>query len=164
MQKDFVEYKEIKLVGIKVPTSFTKECELESSQIFPCVIKYFHEKLFDKISDRKKVGVTYCVYTDYESDYKGNYSYFIGEEVTSLDNVPNDFFTLSIPEQHYVKYTTDPGSMPDVVKGAWKKIWEMSPKDLGGKRKYIADFEIYDERAEDHENIVLDIFVGIEKS
>ncbi len=51
--------------------------------------------------------------------------------------------------------------MPDVIVNAWKKIWEMSPKDLGGKRSYQTDFEIYDERAADHQNIVLDLYISI---
>jgi predicted transcriptional regulator YdeE len=52
--------------------------------------------------------------------------------------------------------------MPDVVVKTWESIWKMSPVELGGKRRYAADFEIYDERAADHQNIVLDVFVGIE--
>ena len=52
--------------------------------------------------------------------------------------------------------------MPDVIVNAWKEIWEMSPKQLGGHRSYKADFEIYDERAADHQNIVLDLYIGIQ--
>jgi len=53
--------------------------------------------------------------------------------------------------------------MPEVVREPWFKIWQMSEEDLGGKRLYKSDFEIYDERASDHQNIVLDIFIGIEQ-
>lgn len=35
------------------------------------------------------------------------------------------------------------------------------PEQLGGERSYIADFEVYDERASDHLNVVLDIYIGI---
>ena len=38
----------------------------------------------------------------------------------------------------------------------------MNENDFGGKRKYIADFEIYDERAVDSHNTVIDIYIGIE--
>jgi predicted transcriptional regulator YdeE len=54
--------------------------------------------------------------------------------------------------------------MPDVIVNAWKKIWKISSEELGGHRSYQTDFEIYDERAADHQNIVLDIYVGIESS
>jgi predicted transcriptional regulator YdeE len=45
----------------------------------------------------------------------------------------------------------------------WQEIWKMTPEDFGGKRSYVADFEIYDERALDHQNVTLDIYIGIGK-
>ena len=76
--------------------------------------------------------------------------------------LPEGFQTLHIPRQHYAKFTTNPAPLPDVIVNAWKAIWEMSPRELGGKRKYETDFEIYDERATDHQNIVLDLYIGIQ--
>lgn len=52
--------------------------------------------------------------------------------------------------------------MPDVIVNAWKEIWKMPSKQLGGHRSYKTDFEIYDERASDHQNIILDLYIGIE--
>ena len=123
--------------------------------------RYFHESLFEKIPCRKKQGTTYCVYTEYESVYTGAYTYFIGEEVTSLDSIPYGLEALTIPSQKYVKFTTGPGAMPDVLKNAWQSIWDMPSAELGGERRYLSDFEIYDERASDHINLVLDIYIGI---
>jgi predicted transcriptional regulator YdeE len=40
----------------------------------------------------------------------------------------------------------------------------MTPKDLEGERCYQTDFEIYDERASDHQKIVLDVYVGIQSN
>ncbi len=37
----------------------------------------------------------------------------------------------------------------------------MTAEELGGERNYITDFEIYDERANDPQNTVLDIYIGI---
>ena len=51
--------------------------------------------------------------------------------------------------------------MPGIVVEAWQKIWQMSDSELGGVRSYIADFEIYDERAFDPQNAVVDIYIGI---
>ena len=44
-----------------------------------------------------------------------------------------------------------------------KKIWQMGPSDWPGKRSYIADFEVYDDRAADPSNAVVDIFIGLEQ-
>jgi predicted transcriptional regulator YdeE len=32
---------------------------------------------------------------------------------------------------------------------------------FGGKRAYIADFEVYDERSRDPDNTIVDIYIGI---
>jgi len=154
---------EIKLVGLSVRTSYKQEVNKMTGLIFPCIQKYFHQKLFEKIPHRKKPGTTFCAYTDYESDYTGAYTYFIGEEVSHIEkNPPEGFAILIIPPQHYAKFTTSPAPMPEVIIDAWQSIWKMSPKQLGGKRPYITDFEVYDERAADHQRIVLDVYVGIQ--
>lgn len=162
MKKDLVKIPKINLVGISVRTSYSQELDKMNGKIFPCVRQYFHEALFEKISNRKKPGATFCVYTEYESDHKGAYTYFIGEEVESFSqSLPDGFQKLIIPEQQYAKFTNGPAAMPNVIVDAWEKIWTMSPTEMGGHRRYHTDFEIYDERASDHQNIILDIFVGI---
>ena len=162
MQQSLIKLPEIKLVGICVRTNNQQEQDKMQGKIFPCVQRYFHSQLADKIPQRKKPGTTFCAYTDYVSDYTGDYTYFIGEEVVFFaPTLPEGFERLVIPEQQYVKFTTPPAPMPDVVINAWSKIWTMSPKQLGGTRAYKTDFEIYDERASDHQNIVMDLFIGI---
>lgn len=161
MQKTHITLQPIKLVGITVRTNNQNEMN-PSSKIGPCVHGYFQQQLFDKIANRKNPGKTFCAYTDYESDYTGDYTFFIGEEVTSFDSIGEGLTTLSIPSQKYVKFTTESGSMPEVVINAWQTIWQTTPQDLGGIRRYHADFEIYDERARDPNDTILDIYVGIE--
>lgn len=163
MQKELVTMPEIKLVGICVRTSNKQELDKMKGNIFPCVQKYFHQGLAEKISSRKRPGTTLCAYTNYETDHDGEYTYFIGEEIFSFNTlVPEGFQKLVIPKQHYAKFTTMPAPIPDVIVNAWKEIWETSPKQLGGHRSYKTDFEVYDERAADHQNIVLDLYIGIE--
>ncbi len=163
MRSSSTQLAEINLMGIKIRTNYKTESNPETGRISPCVQQYFHQQLFEKISNRKKPGTTYCVYTEYKSDYTGAYTYFIGEEVSSLENIHADLETLTIPPQSYTKFTTEPGSMPKVLIDAWQTIWKMSSADLGGTRCYHTDFEIYDKlRASDHNNVVLDLFIGIE--
>lgn len=163
MRKASITMSEITLVGICVRTSYEQELDKMKGNIFPCVQRYFHKGLSEQIPNRKKPGTTFCAYADYETDYRGSYTYFIGEEVIpSSDSLPKGFQKLVIPSQQYAKFTTDPAPMPDVIVNAWMEIWKMSPKDLGSKRCYQTDFEIYDERAADHQNIVLDVYVGIQ--
>lgn len=155
----------IKLVGITARAnndSIFKQ-DVTVNKVAETVYKYFHNAIAEKISNREKPGVTYCVYTDYESDYKGEYTYFIGEQVSSFEGIDNELSSLTIPAQSYIKFTNHAGPMPDVCVDLWKNIWEMSDRQLGGGRAYIADFEVYDERAYDHQNVELDIYIGIKQ-
>jgi len=151
----------IKLIGITDRTCLSNELNPETCKIPACVMKYFQGMLFDKIPDRLSPGKTFCIYTDYESDYNGMYTYFIGEEVTSLENVPEGFSALTIPAQKYSKFTTDAGPMPAVVQNAWQEIWKVMDGEQKGLREYRADFEVYDERATDPSKTVLDIYIGV---
>lgn len=163
MQRTAETLQEMKLVGISTRTNNAHQLEADPStnKIAATVQKYFHTGLAEKISDRKNPGTTYCVYTEYESDEHGDYTYFIGEEVTSFDGVSDAFETLTIPVQNYMKFTNQPGPMPEVCIDMWQNIWKMNASDLGGQRAYIADFEVYDHRSVDHSNVVLDIYIGV---
>jgi predicted transcriptional regulator YdeE len=161
MQKITIQLPEIKLVGLKVRTSNKAEIDFARGKIFPTVQKYFHENIATLISLRKKPGTTLCVYTEYESDHNGEYSYLIGEEVESFADMPVGLERHTIAAQSYTKFTNGPAAMPDAVREPWFKIWAMNDEELGGRRRYHADFEVYDERAADHQNMVLDIYIGL---
>jgi predicted transcriptional regulator YdeE len=151
----------IKVVGIKTRTNTASEMNPATAKIGATVQQYFQNALSDKMIHRTKPGTTYCCYTDYESDLSGDYTFFMGEEVLSFDDLPEGFSTLTIPAQQYTTFSSDPGPMPDVCIALWQKIWNMTPEALGGARAYQTDFELYDERAQDPKNTVLDIYVGI---
>ncbi len=161
MKKSLITLEEIKLVGITARTKNSNEMDLEKGKIGPTLETYFGNNLADKIQNRKKPGNTYCIYTDYESDETGEYTYFVGEEVTSFEGIDASFETLTIPAQSYAKFNVGPGQMPQACIEAWQKIWKMTSEDFGSDRNYIADFEIYDTRAQDPENCVFDIYIGV---
>jgi predicted transcriptional regulator YdeE len=163
MEKSKVKLAEIKLVGLKTRTSNEAEFDAVRAKIANLWQQYLENNIAEKIKNRKTPYVTYSVYCDYKTDYKGEYSYFIGEEVNEFVNVPDGLEIYIIPEQDYVKFTTKVGSIPKVVIEAWQEIWKMSDQVLGGKRSYQADFEIYDQRALDQSKAVLDIYLGINK-
>jgi len=161
MKKMITELPEIKLVGITARTNNLNEINPATAKISSTVQHYFHHALANKIPNRKNPGITFCVYTDYESDHTGDYTYFIGEEINALTDLPTEFVTLTIQPQSYAKFTTEQGAMPAVLINAWQKIWQMTDKDFGAPRNYHADFELYDERASDHQRVILDIYIGI---
>ncbi len=161
MKGSDVSLNQLKLVGITVRTSNSLEANPETEKIGQTIGNYFENNLSQKIANRVKPGTTYCAYTEYETDENGQYTYFVGEEVDFLDEIPDGFETLIISASNYTKFECGPGGMPAVCIDAWKEIWKMREADLGGKRTYIADFEIYDERAKDYGNAILDIYIGV---
>lgn len=152
---------EVKLVGITARTNNRAEMNPAEAKIGVTIQKYMSNAVVDKIENRKNPGVTFCVYMQYETDYTGDYTYFIGEEVVSFGSLTDGLEQLTIPAQRYAKFTSNPGQMPAVCINMWQEIWKMSSSDFGGDRAYIADFEVYDERSRDYQNTVLDIYIGI---
>lgn len=161
LKKETTTLPVIKLIGISARTSNAGEFNPETAKIGATIQKYITEAVYDKIPNRKTPGKAYCVYTEYESDHTGAYTYFIGEEVDASSEAPEGLSTITIPAQSYAKVTTEPGPMPTVCINAWMDIWKMTSEDFGGERNYSADFEVYDERALDPTHTVLDIYIGI---
>lgn len=161
MKKSTLNFEELRLVGISVRTSNAAEMHPTTAKIAPTMQRFFTEEIQSKMLNTKKPERVFAVYTHYESDASGAYTYFIGREVVSFDGVDTLLDTLSIPQQNYVTFTNEPGPMPAVCIDMWQHIWQMPPADLGGKRAYVADFEIYDERSHDPQHAVLDICIGL---
>ena len=162
MQKEQTHLNEITLIGRTARTNNMSEMNPETGKIAKLAGSYWMEQTATQFSHRTNPGVTYCAYTDFESDENGDYTYFIGEAVSSFDDQDlEQFSTLTIPASNYQKFTTEPGPIPSIIINAWHSIWNMTEKDFEGKRTYVADFEIYDHRASDLSNAVVDIFIGI---
>jgi len=109
-----------------------------------------------------KVGVDpIAVYTDYETDHTGYYTYLLGLPVSPGESVPASFIVKRVPAGRYAVFTSGRGPITRVVPEIWQRIWAMSAKELGGKRAFQSDFEIYDQRAADPENAQIDVYVGL---
>jgi len=122
--------------------------------------RLFQEKMLSQIRE-KADGNVVAVYTDYASDHNGEYTYILGARVKSADNVPPGMVAKTIPAGKYAVFTTEQGPAYQVVPRAWQKINSLPKAATGGNRLYQADYEIYDERARDPQNSVVDVYVGI---
>lgn len=162
MKKQKVEMNELTLVGLTMRTNNQNEMNPEVAKIGKKVAEYFESQANSGIQHRSHPGVTYCAYTEFESDEHGEYTYFIGEAVDSLDGQDLEKYqTITVPAGNYQKFTTESGQMPDVVISAWQKIWQMTADEFEGERRYHTDFEVYDQRAADPAQTVVDIFIGL---
>jgi predicted transcriptional regulator YdeE len=148
------------VVGIEARTTNAKEASGEGA-IPKQWQKFFQDGIQQKIPNRAD-GTIYAVYTDYASDRNGEYSFVIGMKVNSGATVPAGMVLKKIPPGEYAVITSDKGPVGKVVPVAWQQICSLEDKaQLGGRRAYRADFEVYDERAADPQNSQVDVYVGV---
>lgn len=77
-------------------------------------------------------SVMYGIYSDYESDYRGDYTLSIASEVP----IGND--TITLPHGMYTTFITD----SEHVASTWQQVWDMEQKGKL-KRSYNIDYERY---------------------
>jgi len=155
-----VHQDEFFIVGIEARTSGEKEMS-EDGLIGAQWQKFYREGVLDRIPNRADQNV-YALYTDYALDRMGEFTFVIGAKVKDKSQVPAGMVLKTIPAGQYSVLTSEKGPAPTVIPAAWQKIWALEEKDqLGGKRAYKTDFELYDQRATDPQNLQADLYVGL---
>lgn len=96
-------------------------------------------------------GKTMGIYTDYENNEKGDYTFMAGCAVSG--DVPQGFDTRTVPAGKYAKFIVR-GNMMTAVGEFWQKLWRMPLE-----RTYLFDFEEYQNA--DPENCEIHIYIGI---
>jgi predicted transcriptional regulator YdeE len=129
-------------------------------KIGPLWQRWFAENLAAQIPNRIDKDVL-AVYSDYASDEKGDYTYMIGVRVSSIDKLPEGLAYRKIAAGPYAVFTMESGPMTQVVPAAWQKIWSAPLSEMGGKRAFLTDFEVYDQRAADPQHAQVDIHIGV---
>lgn len=140
------------VIGIAIRT--TNE-NLQSKQDIEMLWgRFFAENVLSQIPN-KVSDTIYCIYTDYEKDHSAPYTTIIGCKVNAIENVPEGMVLKEIPATKYQVFTCV-GKMPDAVVDTWLYIWK---SDID--RKYIADFEVYDEKSQDPVNAVVRTYLSV---
>ena len=143
-----------KIIGISTRTSNTSGKAAED--LGALWGKLFEEQIGGKIP-RKVSEDIFAIYTDYESDYTGDYTCLIGYQVASLENVAEGLVAREFDGGKHIKFTAA-GKMPEAVVETWQKIWA---KDAELDRKYTADFEVYGAKSQQGDNSEVDIFIAV---
>jgi predicted transcriptional regulator YdeE len=114
-------------------------------------------KIFDRVDD-----TIYALYSGYAKDRNGDYDFTIGARVTVAESVPPGMVFKHIPAGKYAVFTSDKGPGFQVVPAVWQEVWRLEDRSqLGGRRAYASDFEVYDQRAQDPEAAQVDLYIGI---
>lgn len=148
MKYELVELKETKIAGFVARTS-------NSSPDMGAVIggtwkRLFSEGGYSSISN-KTTGKTMGIYTDYEGDEHGEYTFMAGCAVDG--DVPEGFDVRTLPAGKYAKFVVI-GNMMTAVGEFWKELWKM-----GLDRTFVFDFEEYQNA--DPDNCEIHIYIGV---
>jgi predicted transcriptional regulator YdeE len=149
---DVLEQSGFLLVGVTIRTS--NQHGQSQKDIGGLWSRIMGGNLLAQIND-KASDDTYCVYTDYETDYTGYYTTLIGCRVNSLENIPEGFTGLAVPGGKYQVYGLT-GKFPENVHNAWQQIWKS-----GVERKYAVDYDLYRTNAKNFEETEVKICLSI---
>ncbi|MCU0386960.1 MAG: effector binding domain-containing protein [Flavihumibacter sp.] len=144
----------MKIIGITVRTS--NAAGASGTDIPELWNRFISEGMLTKVTNRINDTI-YCVYTEYEGDYTQPYTTLLGCQVTELKDIPSGMTGIVIPSGSYEQVTVTGNLMNGIVFEAWMDIWQ---RPLN--RTYIADFEVYDEKATNVSNAEVTIFVGVQ--
>jgi len=121
--------------------------------------KFFQEGVLARIPE-KISPVIYAVYTDYESDHHGEYSYVIGASVKAGTKPPPGMVAVTVPAGSFAVISSDRGPLPQVVPAAWQRVFQLED-ERQLNRAYKADFEVYDQRAQNPQDAQVDLYLGV---
>lgn len=148
------------VVGIETRTS--GDSEMSGDGAIPGLWqKFAQEHILVKIPN-KLDSTVYALYTDYGHGRMGDYTVVIGARVKDQSKAPEGMVLKTVPAGQYAVLTSEKGPAPTVIPTAWQKIWALEDKDqLGSKRAYKVDFEVYDPKETDPQNMQADLYVGL---
>jgi len=154
-----VQQDEFTVVGIAVRTSNAEQMTPERP-IGKQWERLFKEGVLAAIPN-KADGNIVALYTEYASDKDGEYTYALGARVTKVESVPAGMVVKNVPAGRYAVFTSEKGPVQKVVVEMWQKVWATPKSALGGDRTYKADFEVYDQRAKNPADSVVDLYVSV---
>jgi len=147
------------VIGIEAHTSNAKEMTAKGV-IGKQWARFMKENLAAQIPNKSDSAIL-AVYTDYASDKDGEYTFILGARVTSATDVPNGMIAKKVQLGHYAIFTSEKGPVAKVVSETWQRIWSIPKSSPGGDRTYKTDYEVYDERAANPENVQVEVHIGV---
>jgi predicted transcriptional regulator YdeE len=159
MKPRLVNEAEFRVIGSSVRTSNAQEMG-GAGRIAKLWERFVAENLLAQIPD-KLDGAILAVYTDYASDQDGEYTLIVGARVKDGAKPPQGMVAKNVPAGRYAVFTSEKGPVEKIVVGTWQRTWSTVKSELGGDRAYVADFEVYDQRAANPRDAQVDVYVGI---
>jgi len=157
-QPIMIERKSFQIVGTSAQTSNANEITPQA-KIPQLWSDFYQQEVIGQIKNPVN-EVIIGLYSDYETDVNGKYSITLGMEVAATDEVAQGMVVKTVPTAKYLVFTSEKGSMPDIVIKAWQDIWAwFAGSEV--ERAYTGDFERYDERCANPQEAQVDIYIAI---
>lgn len=127
------------LAGIGIRTTNAAEMNPKTAKIAK-LWQDFWQLTADKLPENLSV---YGVYTNYESDYTGEFDVFACTDNQPLADIAADTQKVHILAGNYLTFSAS-GEMPQMVIDVWSEIWQyFNAADCPHQRAYTTDFEYY---------------------
>ena len=160
LDREIVTLGQIVVGGVSVVTTNKQEAGTEG--VIISLHEYFIQSELSSLLVGKKDDRMISLYTDYQSDESGEYTYAIGHEMLDLSESPSEIEIFEIPAGQYLRISTERGFMNDVLPEAWRRIWEMNLEDsLGVRRSFTHDFEFHNYDDLTSADVQIDIYLSI---
>lgn len=132
-----VQVNAFQLTGYSVRTSNLEEMQPATAKIGDLWAQFYSQQ-GAKLTKQSNI---YGVYTDYESDFSGQYRVFSATDTPINDD---QLSSLTIAPGLYYVFSTQ-GEVPNAIIELWGHIWEYFSNDQDARyqRAYTTDFEHY---------------------
>lgn len=144
------------VVGIETRTSNAREMTADGS-IPKMWGRVMGEGLLDEIPDRIGPEVI-ALYTDYQSDKDGEYTYVLGAKVSSAGQLPQSLVAHTVPAGEYSVFAAEGKLAPDAVVALWRQVWGLETSHQIS-RSYRTDYEVH--HGSPQGEIKVEIYIGI---
>lgn len=152
MDYEKISLKKFSIVGIAIRT--TNKDNQAQKDIAELWKKFQENNMADSIPFKVSDDI-YCVYTDYESDFRGKYTTIIGCQVSDTNDSNDEFIYKDILDGEFLKFTADENTQNATGK-IWNHIWHSNYD-----RKYLADFDVYKKDKNNSENIKVVTYLSV---
>lgn len=151
METKYIE--SFKVIGLKIRTT---NKNMQGAKDIPALWKKFMSENTISEIPNKVDDTVFAIYTNYESDHTEAYDMILGCKVNSLGKIPKEMVGLDFKADKYAKFTSKGNLKNNIVYNKWTEIWNSNLD-----RKYVADFEVYGEKAINPDCAEVDIYISI---
>ena len=130
------------VAGMKLRTTHRIEAVAQTAKIPALWRRFFVDKVGDQIPDRLPDAAVLAVYSDYDQDDSGPYSFLIGHSVRTLEQTPNGMSGFWLLPGRYLQFEAA-GRPFEYPAADWEEIRQFFARTHEYERTFEADYEIH---------------------